>query len=110
MPDMANAMEAVTMKRVFLGLSAVAVIALLVAVAGAATGFQRSDCPGKIVCPLTGEEICKDECPRIDAGRDDCPGQVECPLDGKLVCRDQCPLADTSSDPKPPVRACCKGK
>ncbi len=22
-----------------------------------------SDCPGKIVCPLTGEVICKDQCP-----------------------------------------------
>lgn len=23
----------------------------------------RADCPGTIVCPLTGEEICKDQCP-----------------------------------------------
>lgn len=23
----------------------------------------RSDCPGKIICPLTGEEICKVRCP-----------------------------------------------
>jgi|ThiBio_inoc_plan_1041526.scaffolds.fasta_scaffold02933_9 hypothetical protein len=24
---------------------------------------QRSDCPGKVVCPLTGNEVCKDQCP-----------------------------------------------
>ena len=23
----------------------------------------RSDCPGKVTCPLTGEEVCKDRCP-----------------------------------------------
>ncbi|MGH2667942.1 MAG: hypothetical protein ACRDH5_02265 [bacterium] len=23
----------------------------------------RADCPGKIICPITGEEICKDQCP-----------------------------------------------
>ena len=24
---------------------------------------HRSDCPGKIICPITGEEICRDRCP-----------------------------------------------
>ena len=24
---------------------------------------MRADCPGTIICPLTGEEICKDKCP-----------------------------------------------
>ena len=24
---------------------------------------SRSDCPGKIVCPLTGDEVCADRCP-----------------------------------------------
>ncbi len=26
-------------------------------------GTERLDCPGKIVCPLTGELICVDQCP-----------------------------------------------
>lgn len=34
---------------------------------GASTIHQarasRADCPGKIVCPLTGELVCRDECP-----------------------------------------------
>jgi len=51
----------------------------------------RPDCPGRITCPLTGEEICRDECPRLDPARDDCPGQIECPLTGELVCKDRCP-------------------
>lgn len=25
--------------------------------------LNRPDCPGKIVCPLTGEVICADKCP-----------------------------------------------
>ncbi len=24
---------------------------------------ERADCPGKITCPLTGEQVCKDQCP-----------------------------------------------
>ena len=53
----------------------------------------RADCPGAIICPLTGEEGCKDRCPLRDAQRADCPGRMECPLTGELVCRDKCPLA-----------------
>ncbi|MSR29348.1 MAG: hypothetical protein EXS03_07235 [Phycisphaerales bacterium] len=26
-------------------------------------GTSRPDCPGKVVCPLTGELVCKDRCP-----------------------------------------------
>lgn len=56
------------------------------------TDSQRADCPGKIVCPLSGDEVCKDQCPLIDKNRADCPGRIECPLNGELVCKDQCPL------------------
>ncbi len=51
------------MKRAVLSLVAVAAIGLSVAVAAGAAGVQRSDCPGKVVCPLTGDEVCKDQCP-----------------------------------------------
>lgn len=34
----------------------------------ASTQAGRPDCPGKIVCPLTGELVCKDRCP-IDKER-----------------------------------------
>ncbi len=53
----------------------------------------RSDCPGKVKCPLSGEMVCKDKCPLVDANRADCPGKIECPLTGELVCKDRCPLA-----------------
>ncbi|MBI4603497.1 MAG: hypothetical protein HY721_16215 [Planctomycetes bacterium] len=26
-------------------------------------GGERPDCPGKIICPITGEEVCADRCP-----------------------------------------------
>ena len=68
---------------------------------------DRADCPGKIVCPLTGVELCRDQCPTIDPGREDCPGRIECPLTGELVCVDQCPLDQDASIPgdRP---SCCK--
>lgn len=25
--------------------------------------FSRPDCPGTVVCPLTGETVCRDRCP-----------------------------------------------
>ena len=34
--------------------------------ASALSDSERSDCPGKIICPLTGELVCKDKCP-LDA-------------------------------------------
>jgi len=33
------------------------------AYAAASARSQRQDCPGKIICPLTGEPVCKDRCP-----------------------------------------------
>lgn len=69
----------------------------------------RADCPGKIVCPQTGQLVCRDQCPTIDPDRPDCPGRIECPLTGELVCVDRCPLgADRAAgDAVPP---CCRGR
>ncbi len=91
-------------------------VLLLVSVTMAASGFSRSneraDCPGTVTCPINGEEVCKDQCPLIDASRTDCPGKIECPLTGELVCRDQCPLgasADTAGSENE-LPACCRDK
>lgn len=81
---------------------ALAVIALGGAAAYplAFAGTQRGDCPGKVVCPLTGDEVCKDRCPlsaqKTDRTRADCPGQIECPLTGEWVCLDQCTASATA--------------
>lgn len=96
--------------------SAFAAIALggLFALPLAFAGAQRSDCPGKFVCPITGEEICKDQCPlgarTTGSTRADCPGQIECPLNGELVCRDQCPVTDVTTKEEAGLPACCRGK
>jgi hypothetical protein len=34
----------------------------------AVASAERADCPGKIVCPITGELICADECPAGSVG------------------------------------------
>ncbi len=68
----------------------------------------RSDCPGKVVCPLTGEEVCRDRCPLIDPQRPDCPGKIACPLTGEPVCRDRCPLGPDSANSETSPR-CCQG-
>ncbi len=41
----------------------VAVGAGVAAYNSGSTQTERSDCPGKIVCPITGELICIDQCP-----------------------------------------------
>jgi hypothetical protein len=81
----------------------------------AAANSDRPDCPGKIVCPLTGKLVCKDRCPARDTSRPDCPGQIVCPLTGKLVCKDRCPLNgnganDSDSAPEPSCSCCRKGQ
>ncbi len=76
-------------------------IALVIAAALAATASavsssaKRADCPGKIICPLTGDLVCRDRCPTADRNRGDCPGRIECPVTGELVCRDLCPAGGT---------------
>ncbi len=70
----------------------------------------RAECPGKIICPITGEEICKDQCPLMDQDRPDCPGKIECPLTGDLVCRDRCPLGAEKAKADTAVPSCCQGR
>lgn len=51
----------------FIGLTAAVIAASSLGAFGLASqksgGTQRADCPGKIVCPLTGDLVCKDRCP-----------------------------------------------
>ena len=98
------------MKKFALATAAVALLlgGTVLAIGISQASDQRADCPGTITCPLTGEEVCKDRCPLLDAQREDCPGKIECPLTGELVCRDRCPLgeSDAAADATPP---CCQG-
>jgi len=73
----------------------------------AAASSERSDCPGKIVCPITGKLVCKDRCPAPDTNRADCPGRIVCPLTGKLVCKDRCPLHKSSDGNAADKPSCC---
>ncbi len=45
-------------------------------------------------------------------GRPVCPGKVVCPLTGELVCKDRCPLktgpAANTSDEKSSLPVCCR--
>jgi len=66
-------------KRILWNAFAVLALGGLFAFPLAFAGTQRSDCPGKVVCPLTGEDVCKDQCP-LGAKKTDCPGQIECPV------------------------------
>ena len=85
-----------------LGLVALVGLVAVYPLAKASTWAERSDCPGKVICPLTGQEVCKDRCPltakaeKTDPTRADCPGQVECPLTGELACRDKCPVTEAA--------------
>ncbi|MHC4414038.1 MAG: hypothetical protein ACYS0G_02010 [Planctomycetota bacterium] len=53
-------------------------LAILLAIGAGVTAYaaasarsERPDCPGKIVCPLTGELVCKDRCPLGEQGAAD---------------------------------------
>ncbi len=89
-------------------------LAVLVVATGKAAGLldskkmQRPDCPGRIVCPLTGEEICKDRCPLRETARMDCPGKILCPLTGEPVCADRCPLQESGRSAE--RRPCCRNQ
>lgn len=89
---------------------------LLLGVSMGAYGFSRTaervDCPGKVTCPLTGEEVCRDECPLVDSSRADCPGRIECPLTGEPVCEDECPLETSAevSASEADLPPCCRGE
>ena len=103
------------MKLVALSVSTLAMLGLASAIAAPAAGLARSDCPGKVICPLTGEKVCRDQCPLTNVTRSDCPGQITCPIDGEIVCRDQCPLAtaDEAGDDATaalPQRRCCQNR
>lgn len=86
---------------------------LVLAAAGAfglsGSKAERSDCPGQITCPITGEVICRDRCPNVDASRPDCPGRIECPQTGQLICVDHCPAIATA-DAGVGVPSCCRKK
>lgn len=91
-------------------------VATIAALAGGSSAYQlvsaspqRANCPGRIVCPITGEEVCRDRCPLVEAGRPDCPGRIECPLTGELVCRDHCPLNRAKSKLAGGTPRCCLG-
>lgn len=80
-------------RKTFIALIATTIAATSLGAVGLVSQEQdRPDCPGKIVCPITGELVCRDRCPAVDPSRADCPGRIECPLTGELVCRDQCPI------------------
>ncbi len=89
------------------------VVSVGVVAAGAALAQSRADgasCPGKIICPLTGEKVCLDKCPAVDRQRPDCPGRIVCPLTGKLVCKDRCALEESVPDTEAPpaeMPPCC---
>lgn len=85
-------------------------LATLGAVKLSAAQAERADCPGKIVCPQTGELICRDQCPTVDANRPDCPGRVVCPLTGELVCKDRCPAEQGKANTTASLPSCCQGK
>ena len=95
-------------KVVLLGVATVIALGGLAAYSLAFADGQRSDCPGTVVCPLTGDEVCKDRCPLIDAERADCPGKVDCPITGQRVCVDECPLDSGTKAVRAATRTCCR--
>ncbi len=59
-------------------------VAVLLALGAGITAFatsdraERPDCPGKIVCPLTGEPVCQDRCPLGATATEEVTGLPAC--------------------------------
>ncbi len=51
------------LKRILSIATLLAISAGVTAYAATSARSERPDCPGRIVCPLTGELVCKDRCP-----------------------------------------------
>lgn len=52
--------------KMFISLAALLVAGIVVAASAGSVAAQegvRPDCPGEVVCPLTGEPVCLDRCP-----------------------------------------------
>jgi hypothetical protein len=50
-----------------------------------------------------------------DPDRPDCPGRIVCPITGDTICADQCPLEAQAREvslpvTEAPLRPCCTGK
>ncbi len=52
-----------------------------VALALGAARNDRADCPGRIVCPLTGETVCRAQCPLAATGGSAVPRESCCPAE-----------------------------
>ena len=66
-----------TRRKWVLPMAAVAGLALS-AFGGIRLATERPDCPGKIICPLTGQLVCKDRCP-LHENRESAPGSTQKP-------------------------------
>ena len=117
-------MRKMALRGAFLIMALGGLVALPLAFASGEKNGERQDCPGKVTCPLTGEEVCKDRCPLAAKAaastasvsvREDCPGKVACPLTGEEICKDQCPVtasatavSASSADASDDLPACCR--
>lgn len=71
------------MKKPMLWITAAALIGSSALAYALVSGDKREDCPGKIICPITGQEICKDQCPLIPTGEVPSPVGSACCGSGK---------------------------
>jgi hypothetical protein len=122
----------VTVKRIALILVGLGVLALGTTYALSIRGAERQDCPGKIICPITGELICSDQCPLEDgaghtlrppvqktsvpagetalAGGDPSDSDmIICPITGEPIEADRCPLRGDGAGEAGSVPPCCSG-
>lgn len=45
-----------------------------------------------------------------DDARIDCPGKIVCPITGELICSDECPVGDHPQPSENALPACCQSK
>ncbi len=70
----------------FLALSAGGIGAAAARYLATDVAAERADCPGKIVCPITGELVCKDRCPLGAEDTDEGVSEAATPAETPSCC------------------------
>lgn len=61
-----------------------------------------------IVNSIENPSCCQGKLVETSAVRPNCPGKIVCPLTGELVCEDRCPLGERQTKAQAAAQSCCK--
>lgn len=96
-----------------LSVSMIGLIALVGVVMSQSKG-KASTCYAGMTLPTPEQSLNPNDSITDDSYRANCPGKILCPVTGKIICKDRCPLnkevKNTTSKSKSNLSSCCTTK